>query len=174
MNSTQEKLTIRHTPIEAMELPAGWFEDFEDIGVGRNTRRRRFHSLHSPTAEIFTYDRGMPVDSASMGTFRELLAEKPKTVLPATLQKMKAILENMSYPESFKILIATTQVISGRTVLVIEGRWSNDQDAYAVFMPEGRDSRYVVEIHYQAIKSVFPQNLHAVKASISSIKWQDN
>jgi len=174
MNFTEEKLVITRRPIEAMALPDGWFEDFEETGLAQNASRRRFHSLKSPAAEIFIYDRGVPVDSISIRAFNELLAEKQKIVLPVKLQRVKNIIGNLSNPSVFKILIATIQRVSGKNVLIIEGRWSNNQDAYAMFMLEGPGSNFVVELHYQAIKEEFPKNLQAVKASVSSIKWQDN
>ena len=174
MNSTEEKLTITHSPIRAMDLPVGWFEDFPQVGLPRNSSRRRFHCVESPTAEIFIYVCGVPFDSVSIKAFNDLLTEPPKIVLPVRLQKIKNILGNMSDPNVFKILIATTQMVSGKNVLIIEGRWSNDEDTYAVFIPESDGSRFVVELHYQAAKEVFRKNLQVVKASVLSIKWQDN
>ena len=174
MNISEEKLIVTHKPIEVMTLPDGWFEDFEETGLSQNSCRRRFHSLKAPAAEIFIYERGQPVDSPSIKAFTELLAENPKIVLPVTLQKIKNVIGNMSNSDVFKVLIATTQIVSERSVLIIEGRWSNNQDVYAVFMLEDPGSNFVVELHYQAIKEEFPKNLQAVKSSVSSIQWQGN
>ena len=175
MISIKEKLNVSHTPIKTMELPAGWFEDFEATNIPGTARSRRFHSTLAPTAEIFTYESGAPVDALSMVAFTDLLAGSPNVILPAKMERIQNVLGNMSNPEAFKVLMIYTQRLGGKNVLTVEGRWtSSEEDVYALFMPAQADSRYIFELHYQAAKNDFRKTFPEVKASLSTIKWQEN
>ncbi|MBS1953411.1 MAG: hypothetical protein JST89_04445 [Cyanobacteria bacterium SZAS-4] len=168
----QDNITfIKQAPIEALALPPGWFEDSPEQGPLPTSYKRRFKSFATPTSELFIWFRGQPVDSDSCENLMRLLSERAQILTKTKTNSIIRILGNLGHEPVFRALMIRTEAISGANVLSVEGRWSNDEDVYALLMPESPGSSRIIELHYQAPKEEFRKNLAAMKAAFASIEW---
>lgn len=162
---------IKQAPIQALTLPAGWFEDQPEQGPMPSSLKRTFRSFATPTSELFIWYRGQPVDSDSCENLMRLLSERSQILTKTKLKSIVNVLGNLGHESVFRALMIRTEAISGVNVLSVEGRWSNGEDVYAILMPEHPGSSQIIEVHYQAPKEEFRKNLVAVKAAFASLEW---
>ncbi|CAN5421151.1 hypothetical protein BH10CYA1_BH10CYA1_02590 [soil metagenome] len=162
---------VNQDPIESWVLPPGWFEDHPSQGPLPGAFARNFRSLSAPTSELLIWYRGQPVDCDSCENLMRLLSERSQILTKTKLNGITYVLGNVGQESIFRALMIRTETISGANVLTIEGRWSNGDDLYALFIPENPGSSRIIEVHYQAPKEEFRKNLAAMKAAFASIVW---
>lgn len=172
MIDAQENIElIKQAPIRSLKLPLGWFEDEPDNGPLPTSFKRRFHSFTSPTAEVLIWYRGQPIDADSCENLMRLLSERAQVLTKSKINSIIDVLGNMKHETVFRALMIRTEAICGRNVLSVEGRWSNGDDAYCLFLPEEPGSSHIIELHYQAPKEEFRKNLSAMRAAFASLTW---
>lgn len=162
---------VTQAPVEALVLPLGWFEDEPDCGPLPSAFKRQFRSFATPTSELFIFYRGQPIDAESCESLMRLLSERAQILTKSKVSSISRVLGNMAQESVFRALMIRTETIQERNVLSVEGRWSNGNDAYSLFMPEEPGSSIIIELHYQAPKEEFRKNLAAMKAAFSSLTW---
>ncbi|HEY9676692.1 MAG TPA: hypothetical protein V6C76_01725 [Drouetiella sp.] len=167
---TQQQISVmREHPIETLALPAGWHETMSGTGDRPGSIERIFKNANFPSAKIFLYQSGFPASSAVLDRLHSLLSERAQILTRTKIENVIEVMGNMGRPTVFRPLMIRTEAISGKNVLSVEGSWSDNEEAYALFMPtNGR----ILELHYQAPRADFRKNLAAIKASFSTIVWQ--
>lgn len=165
---------ITQAPIQSLKLPLGWFEDEPDYGPLPTSFKRRFRSFVAPTSELMICYRGQPIDPDSCENLMRLLSERTQVLTKSKVNAIGQVLGNMRHESVFRALMIRTETIGARNVLTVEGRWSNGDDAYCLFLPEEPGSSHIIELHYQAPKEEFRKNLAAMRGAFASLTWISN
>ncbi len=160
--------------IKAMRLPAVWQKGAsKDRDESKPYSYRVFNPSGRPDVLLAYFDRGYKLGDAPSRSFRDVLDKPPHVLLPAEINAVAEVLRDKSDPDDFKIVGAHTEVLNGKNVLVVEGRYVDAQeDAYTVYVDaDGRGST-LRELQYRAPKLDYPRFLKDAKAAFQSIEWK--
>lgn len=165
--------TISIGQIDEMKLPSGWQEGPEAKPTGGSSLYREFHPADHPDVKLNFYYRGRRISEQAGKTFHDLL-QKPAHILQgAELDGLKEVLRDKSNPESFKTLMAKTEDIAGKRVLVVEGHYpASDLETRSLFIDSDGTGTAVQEVFYQAPRADYSKYLPAANTAIKSIIWK--
>lgn len=159
--------------ISRMRLPQGWLPNQKQEGVVGNSSYIDYCSPASKEIKLSFFYRGRPVSAASAETFHELLNKPAHTLTPAEIKSIGEIMRDRKNPADFQMLSARTEVLNGKKVLVVEGRYNEiQQDTYAVFVDADGKGKAVQEIYFQAPKADYMKHSKEAKDSIKTIEWK--
>jgi len=160
--------------IASIELPDGWIEEAEEPSMFSGGRHSRTFSSPNNSEVRFTFFyRGYPVSEADAEKFSEALGKPPHMVLSAEFHSLSEILGNLSDQDVFKPLISKTDVLNGKTVLVVEGEWLlADQYCQQIFINADGSGTVVQEIFFQAPKLEYARHMKMMKQIFSAINWK--
>jgi hypothetical protein len=166
---------VNQGQIETISMPDGWLEaprEYNYLGIGTRSVRE-FHAPEEPQAKITFFYRGLPVRSETAAALRLILAKEPHVLARSEIPALKEILRERADPTVFNLISARTDTISGRRVIVIEGRYkATESDLYEVLVDTEGDGAVIQEIYYQAPKDMYFTYLRTAQKAIKSIVWK--
>jgi hypothetical protein len=105
--------------------------------------------------------------------FRNLLAAPLHSLTQVELEDLRQLLQTRSDPASFRAMVAKTQDIHGKRVLVIEGLFlKHALHARTLYVDTDGTGSAVQEITFQAPNARFVKNLLQGVKSLESIIWK--
>jgi hypothetical protein len=156
--------------VKEIHLPQGWSKveqptaDVSSLVV--------FTPAHELTSQLGFYYRGKPISQDDGAAFEKLLSEHKRALLPNELEKLRYVLADLADLEQFRIRSAEITNLSGRNVLVVEGRWLvSDSDTYEIFINAGDAGTIVQQIYFIAPKDKFYRQIKLIKEALKSIQW---
>lgn len=157
--------------IRELTLPKDWKLGTTDSG-GMGTFRE-YHSASRPEAKLCFFYRGMRVSPPDGEAFKTVL-DKPAHVLSrAEIQSVADIMRDKDDPKVFQIRGAHTEVINGKKVLVVEGRFIERQhDSYSIYVDSDGTGTAVQEIFFQAPKDDYMLTIKPAQDAIRSVRWK--
>jgi hypothetical protein len=162
--------------IRKITLPKGWDQTFTEPHTGIGNRAYNEVRLHSDksVAMSFFYRGDSLRDENQARSFQEILRGQPHMLTPKEISSIPEVLQDKAKQSDFAILSARTQNISGKNVLIVEGRYKAlQQDSYHMYIDSDGSGRHVQEVFYQAPKDKFASHLRAAKESLNSIRWKE-
>ena len=161
--------------INDITLPEGWVggEPYRFTSSVGSRSFRAIHPADQPGICLGFYYRGLPVSNESANNFNSLLAKSSHVLTAAEVLSVSEILRDKSSRQDFTIMVARTEDINGKRVLVVEGRYKEiNEDAFAIFIDASGDGKAVQEVYYQAPKATYLIYLKAARDAIRLIKWK--
>lgn len=159
--------------VAEMNLPPGWKEGQPEKSGSGTSSFREFHAADSPEAKLCFYYRGRRISEEGGRHFHNLLEKPPHNLSAEEVQSLGEALRDRANPDDFNMLVAKTEDINGKRVLVIEGRYKEiQQDTRALLVDSDGSGTAVQEIYYQAPKDLFPKYLLAASSAMKSIQWK--
>jgi hypothetical protein len=159
--------------IARMEMPSGW-----QPGPNYDTRQhsatyREFHPQGDPGCQLGFYYRGRRTSEYAGDKFHETL-QKPSHILgDAELATLKEVIRDKANPADFELKSAHTEDINGKRVLVLEGRYTgNQQDSKHIFIDADGTGTAVQEIFFQAPKDKYQRYAKAADDAMHSTRWK--
>lgn len=112
-------------------------------------------------------------DAQQAKAFHDILSATPHQLGASEFKSIPEVLQDKANPADFGILSARTQNLSGKNVLIVEGRYKAlQQDAYHIYVDSDGTGSNVQEVFYQAPKDKYPAHLKEAKDSFNSIQWK--
>jgi hypothetical protein len=161
--------------IKDITLPKGWVggEPYQFVGGVGARSFREVHPDAQPGSTLGFYYRGLPIGEEAAVNFHNLIEKPAHMLTQAELSSLHEVLRDKAGPKDFTPMVARTEDINGKRVLVIEGRYRElQEDTFAVFIDASGDGRAVQEVYYQAAKDNYLDNLKAARDAIRSIRWK--
>lgn len=174
--SDSRAMIENHGQIENLPLPKDWVESNKKFASGIGARSfRAFHPKNDEKVALCLFYRGLAMSPTSSEAFHDLLEKKPHPLDLSELASIKEVLRDKKNPADFTIKNAETKDVSGKRVLVVEGRYKElQEDATAMFIDADGTGRFVQEVYYQTPKGHAPESYKAAKDSMFSIRWKEN
>jgi hypothetical protein len=159
--------------VKFIAIPQGFIECPEPARDVDVRFLRRFQSEDNDKVELAFFYRGAPLNKVIGADFRSILSSPPHGLSAEELESIQLVLRDASEPEWFEMSSARTDVIQGKTVLLIEGTWKNSQlYNLGIFIDVDGTGCIVQEIHYTAPIDAREQYAAIAEAAISSIEWK--
>jgi hypothetical protein len=165
-------LAVQHHPIADMTLPDGWYEDVESEEPAVGAYRRTFRSKETPSAEICIRFAGRRLSQAQSDAFLQLLDGEPHELSKSEYEEFWYVLGNLAYPELFQLQSAHVKELNGRSVLSVEGKWSDSYDMSVSFFPEDDLCTRVLELYYKAPSEYYQDLLTQATGAMQSLRWE--
>lgn len=161
--------------ISQMQIPADWVEGgpYEFRG-GMGTRSfREMHPRADSGAKLCFFYRGLPVKEHSAAAFREVLSKPAHVLVPSEIKVLGEVMRDKSASGEFISVVARTEDINGRRVLVVEGRYIQSQhDVFAYYVDSDGSGKFVQEIYFHAPKEKYLQFSRQAREAMKSIQWK--
>jgi hypothetical protein len=134
---------------------------------------RTFKSSDDERVELAFFYRGAPMNKFIGTDFRNILSSPPHELSSEEIESIQLVLRDASEPDWFDLTSARTDVLQGKTVLLIEGTWKNSHlYNLGIFIDVDGTGCTVQEIHYTAPLDVREKYAAIARAAISSIEWK--
>jgi hypothetical protein len=142
-------------------------------------RSGRYGSVAQPYAltedeevKFMMYSRGKEVASDIAHDFQVVLAMPPHILTAEEYATIEVVLRHMSEDDFFERRFVETQVIDGRSVLVVEGTWKRSGvKNLAVFVDGNGKGSIIDEFHFYAPTEKYDQYLSEGQAIYQSIRF---
>lgn len=159
--------------VDALKLPPGWKEGQATKPAGGSSSLREFHLPGNREVKLCFFYRGTRVSEAVGKDFQKVIEQAPHILKPAEVESLKEILREKANPQSFKTLIAKTEDIDGKRVLLIEGSHAGSQiETRSIFVDTDGTGTAIQEIFFQAPKPEYTKHLPVATAALKSIRWK--
>jgi hypothetical protein len=162
-----------HGQVKAMRLPQGWVEAEVNHQPFDLATTRMFHPEGNPQTRLCFYYRGGPVSPNSAGHFCKLLEQSPHELTESEWWEIQEVLGDAAVPGSFEKAAASSRDWQGKRVVVLQGRWPEEQqDSFSLFINADGGGLHVQEIHFVAAAEDFAKHLPSAQGALESIKWK--
>lgn len=159
--------------ISKMELPPGWEEGLDEQSRQHAATYRHYHPVGEPECQIGFYYRGRRTSDAAGRHFLDVLNKPPHKLTRQEFDSLGDVVRDKSEPEDFQVTNVRTIDISGKVVLLVEGRYKDiQQDSKHIFIDADGSGTAVQEIFFQAPKERFPVYAKLAEQSMKSIQWK--
>jgi hypothetical protein len=160
--------------ISNMKEPAGWVPGKPVLRLGYI----EYHPSSDELTKLYTFDRGRrldPDDAKALAT--ALYSYGPHTLKAEELAGLQkhGILRDKGPDSQFVPLMAKTEDINGRRVLVLEGSFKAENLHVRTTYIDAdvkRDGSVIQELTYQAPEPVYYNHLPEARKAIQSIVWK--
>lgn len=157
-----------------LSVPKGWSHSRTKE---RSESKTENYVLYSPREDdsvmFWYYFRGTKVNQRTAQNFRRILEQPAHSLSPKELTSINTVMRDKAKLENFRTLFARTREFNGKMVLVVEGRYVDDeQDAITIYIDADGTGQTVEELHYRAPKEHYMCYLRAVKSAFQSIEWK--
>jgi hypothetical protein len=166
--------TIQIGQINGLTEPSKWVPGQPSPKIGYI----EYHPGANDLVKLYTYDRGRRLDPDVAKTFADVLYNYAPHTLKAdelsALQK-NGVLRDKGPNAGFTPLIAKTEDLNGRRVLVVEGTWKPENlHVRTVYVDADikKDGSVIQELSYQAPASIYHQYLTQARKAIQSVTWK--
>ena len=165
---------LDHGQIARVLLPPGWIESELKASSGADAgESRQFHPGDSPEVALCLRYRGAKLSAEAGRLFSDLVQQPIHKLSRPEIRSLKEILKVSADPFVFTLRDARTEDRLGKRVLIIEGRYNEDQkDSYEILIDAQGTGRVVQEISFLAPKADFARYLFQVRAALKSIQWK--
>jgi hypothetical protein len=159
--------------ISRMEMPSGW-----QAGPDYNNRQhgatyREFHPAGDPGCQLGFYYRGHRTSAMAGEKFHDVLQKPSHIVGEAELASLKEIVRDKANPKDFELKSAHTEDINGKRVLILEGRYTgNQQDAKHIFIDSDGTGTAVQEVFFQAPKDKYQRYAKVADDAMHTARWK--
>src|ERR1700679_1101620 len=106
--------------IDLMKLPLGFVIGKSSQPGFTSSFFQEYHLEADPTVKVYFEYRGKRMSSDSSDRFRDLLTAPPHNLSQGELEQLGEVLQAKSDHARFRTMVAKTQDINGKRVLVIE------------------------------------------------------
>ncbi len=135
-----------------------------------------FQSYHLSTDEhvkIYFEYRGQRLSESDARAFRDILSQPPHVLKNREIALLKETVQEKANLGVFKLLLAKTEDLNGRRVLIVEGRYAKDDlTAYTIYIDADGTGAEVQELTFQTKTNQYARRLLAGMNSFKSIQWQ--
>jgi len=153
-----------------MRLPPGFVP-----GLVRDENRffQEYHLESDPSIQIYFEYRGRRMSEAASNIFRDLILAAPRNVTLIEIEQYRELLQTKSDPTRFRPLIAKTQDIKGKRVLVVEGIFLKfNLQARTLYVDSDGTGSAVQEISFQTPVDRFIKYVLPGTRCLESILWK--
>ncbi len=159
--------------VDTLKLPPGWKEGQSLKPTGGASLLREFHPTDNKDVKLCFFYRGTRISEAGGKDFHKIIEQPPHILSSSEVESLRETLREKANPQEFKTLVAKTEDIDGKRVLVIEGSYSKtDTESRTILVDSDGSGTAVQEIFYQAPKSDYAQHLPVAIAALKSIRWK--
>jgi hypothetical protein len=159
--------------VALMKLPPGFV-------IGNSNRPgdgsfffQEYHLEADPEVKVYFEYRGKRMSKEASEMFYNVLAASPHSLTQAELEGLKQLLQKRSDPAAFRTMVAKTQDIRGKRVMVVEGLFLNHGlQARTLYVDSDGTGSAVQEITFQAPSTRFANNMLQGIKSLESIIWK--
>jgi hypothetical protein len=159
--------------VKQLTIPAGWVEGPQKKSSGGSGHFREFHPPDSPEVKLCFYYRGRRLSVRDGAAFNAVLAAQPHVLSSDEAKSIARVLRDRSSAEDFQRRILKTEILNGRSLLVIEGTFPGiEQEQYGMCIDADGSGEAVQEIFYQAPVIQYRQYYRQAMTAIHSIVWR--
>jgi hypothetical protein len=161
--------------IESIILHAGWKKDELERPTGGASMYLKYHPEEQSDTQFAFFYRGKKLNTEESSKFRNLLQKPAHVLSPAELDSIKSVLRDKQNPNDFKMLLAKTEEINGKKVLIVEGHYKEiAEDNRTIFVDADGTGAAVQEIFFQAPKAQYLRYFKSATSTVRSIEWKDS
>ena len=163
-----------HGQIRHMSIPPGWEEGEPEAYLGIGYRSfREVHPMLDPAAKLCFFYRGGPIRPLPGERFHALITSPAHMLSFSEIKTLGEVLRDRQSPTDFAMTMARTEDISGKRVLVVEGRYLDANDeTRALFVDADLTGRVIQEIYFQAPRQLYLRYGRLVRDMMNSIAWR--
>ncbi|MBI4533647.1 MAG: hypothetical protein HY711_06835 [Candidatus Melainabacteria bacterium] len=159
--------------VAVMSMPPGWQEGQTLANVRGNSIYKEFCSPEDPAVRISFFYRGVPVSHTAADAFHAILEQPAHRLTSEEMKSLAQVLRGKDSTEEFLFSSARTEDLNGKLVLVLEGRYKENQiDMQEILIDADSTGAVVQEIEFQAPKDKFIKYLMKARDSFKSIIWK--
>jgi hypothetical protein len=159
--------------IAVMKLPPGFVIGKSNLPGEGTWFFQEYHLEADPEVKVYFEYRGKRISKQSSEKFHNLFTGPPHNLSQAELESLRQVLQTRSDPASFRAMVAKTQDIHGKLVLVIEGLFlKHDLQVRTLYVDSDGTGSAVQEITFQTPKDRFVKNMLQGIKSLESIIWK--
>jgi hypothetical protein len=165
-----------HGQIAQLQIPPDWVESTPDAPLGSSGGRgdREFHPPGRTDVTLCLYYRGAPIDPSSAEEFSAVLSKTAHVLSDEEIDTLFDVLGNAANPNAFDMRYARTIDLRGKTVLAVEGVWTELKiEGLHFYVDADGSGRFVQEIYFTAPRADFDGYGESVKAALASVEWAD-
>jgi hypothetical protein len=161
-----------------MTLPAGWTDGrHQEPTSAGSSYFREYRAPSSNQTAISIFFRGKAMGLSSSMAFQKVLYgdTRCRELTTDEIRSLHELLKDKCDRQHFTILSARTQLISGKRVVIVQGRYKqlNEESIHVYIDADGRTGLFVQEIFFQAASADFIRFVKAAKDSLNSIVWRE-
>lgn len=155
-----------------ISLPEGWHEYAADTNLPAETMVREFYLEAQPEVKFHFFNSGKLIAPLVANEFMDILELSPHQLSVEEFGNIELVVRDASEPEFFEMLSHRTEVLSGRTVLVVEGVWKfSNLKELGVFVHSDEAGRAIDEFHCSAPREIFETYRPQFEQILYSIDW---
>jgi hypothetical protein len=159
--------------VDSMTMPDHFEVGKKVSGTYANNSFQEYHLKNNNDVKIYFEYRGRPMSEGPSRNFRELLDKPPHILDSAEQAKVRDVFGAKSNPDDFKILLAKTEDLNGKRVLILEGRNPHrNTSSRTTYIDTDGSGSAVQEITYQAPTRDYMRNLTPALNALKTIKWK--
>lgn len=155
-------------------LPEGWqeVESQTKLNSCEAGEGREFYLSSHPEVKFHYFSSANLIAPMVAMEFMDLLQVEPHSLSSEEFANIEIVVGEACEPEFFEMQGHRTQLISNRTVLVVEGVWKfSNQKEISIFVPVDDDGRAIDEFHCSAPREIFETYRPQFEQIIYSIGW---
>lgn len=160
--------------LKKMDMPPGWEEGPDYTKRQHSASYHEFHPNGEPECQLGFYYRGRRTSEAAGRNFHNILERPAHALSEGEYMSLKEVLrDKANQPEDFMVRAARTEDLNGRRVLVVEGRYTGNQnDTKHIFIDTDGSGTAVQEIFFQAPKDKFPTYINDASRAMQTLRWR--
>ncbi len=159
--------------VKTMEVPGNWEAGPDYSKRQHSATYQEFHPTGQRDSQLGFYYRGRRTSEMAGKNFHALLDKPPHTLAEAELKALKEVVRDKANPEDFQVKSARTEDLNGKRVLILEGRYTaNQNDSKHIFIDADGSGTSVQEIFFQAPKDKFQTYVNTADQALKSIHWK--
>ncbi|MBX9877481.1 MAG: hypothetical protein K2Y22_03405 [Candidatus Obscuribacterales bacterium] len=174
MTSTNSIALVDEGQIKFMSIPSGFVQQFMDPSEWHHSRYvKNFHRTDNPNVRLVFYFRGNPLGEDEGDNFGRLLSNPTHVLSNEEIESLELMLFEDCDSEDFKLTVAQTEEINGRTVLRFEGTWIEpDLHDVGIFIHANPKTHLVQEVHFLAPAKDYEAFKHYFNEALKTIAWR--
>lgn len=165
------KLTNRGA-IDAIDLPDDWLLGEEQYLLDGMASYIQSTLPENEEVGLALFERAQDYISIAP-SFKAMLDAPAHEVSQEDMEKLGPVLGNYLDSRAFEADFCHTEILNGKTVLVIKGTWlSTKHKSLSVIVATDNSGERVQEIYYKAPQSLFDLYFETAMQSLKSIGWK--
>ncbi|MBX9686244.1 MAG: hypothetical protein K2X27_06050 [Candidatus Obscuribacterales bacterium] len=159
--------------VESMTLPDGWQAGPVEKPYGGASFYQEYNPQGNSDTKITFFYRGKRISEDGGKNFHEILQKPAHVLSPQEFNSLAEVLRDKAKAQDFDTVMAKTEDLNGKRVLIVEGRYKDlQEDNRSVLIDADGSGTAVQEIYYQAPKAQFIRNYKQAILSMKSINWK--
>jgi|AGTN01.3.fsa_nt_gi hypothetical protein len=160
--------------VDSMSMPDRYEVGKKVAGTYANNFFQDYHLKDDPDVKIYFEYRGRTMSEAPSRNFRDVLSQPAHLLDSAEQAKLANVFGGYrSNPDDFKVLLAKTEDLNGKRVLILEGRdTKRNTSSRTMYIDSDGSGSAIQEITYQAPTKNYLKNLTPALHALKTIKWK--